>query len=117
MIAKTLADLWETAAPAVGDHLWQSTLVAVALGLTTLVLQRNHARVRYALWLAASLKFFIPLSLLACIAGRLASGWTPGGATARLYLAVNQAAEPLEAPSLPLHADISSSASADFVHF
>jgi len=29
------------------NHLWQSTLFAVAAGLLALVLQRNSARIRY----------------------------------------------------------------------
>lgn len=50
--------------PAVGNHLWQSTAFAAVVWLTTLFLRRNQARVRYGLWLAASVKFLIPFSLL-----------------------------------------------------
>jgi beta-lactamase regulating signal transducer with metallopeptidase domain len=50
--------------PAVADHLWQSTVFVLAVWAATLLLGRNRARVRYALWMAASLKFLIPLSLL-----------------------------------------------------
>ncbi len=39
------------------NHLWQSTLFAVLAGLLTLALRGNRARVRHAVWLAASLKF------------------------------------------------------------
>jgi hypothetical protein len=39
--------------PSLANHLWQSTLVAGAAGLLTLALRPNHARTRYALWLAA----------------------------------------------------------------
>jgi uncharacterized protein (TIGR03435 family) len=46
------------------NHLWQSSLFAVAAGLLTLVLRRNSARTRYWLWFAASVKFLIPFSLL-----------------------------------------------------
>src|SRR5579863_7273288 len=46
------------------SHLWQSTLFAVALGLLTLALRPNRARVRYSLWLAASYKFLLPFSWL-----------------------------------------------------
>ena len=51
---------------AVGNHLWQSTLFAAAAGLLTLALRKNHARARYWLWLAASLKFLVPFSLADC---------------------------------------------------
>ncbi len=63
MILQSLSSIWTTLAPAVGNHLWQSTLFAVAAGLLTLALRKNHARARYWLWLAASLKFLVPFSL------------------------------------------------------
>ncbi|HEV1287837.1 MAG TPA: TIGR03435 family protein [Bryobacteraceae bacterium] len=46
------------------NHLWQSTLFAILAGLLTLTLKRNSARTRYWVWFAASVKFFIPFSLL-----------------------------------------------------
>lgn len=46
------------------DHIWQSTLFAVAIGLLTLAFRRNRARVRYALWFSASLKFLLPFSAM-----------------------------------------------------
>src|SRR5579863_2573669 len=53
------------------SHLWQSTLFAVALGLLTLALRPNRARVRYRLWLAASYKFLLPFSWLVSIGHQL----------------------------------------------
>src|SRR5262245_54233640 len=52
------------------DHLWQSTLVLVVCALLTLALRRNRAQVRFALWLAASMKFLIPFAVLVAV-GRL----------------------------------------------
>lgn len=46
------------------NHLWQSTLFAIAAGLLTLAFRKNRARVRYGLWLIASYKFLVPFSLL-----------------------------------------------------
>lgn len=46
------------------SHLWQSTLFAAVAGVLTLALRRNQARIRYALWLAASYKFLLPFSWL-----------------------------------------------------
>jgi len=46
------------------DHLWQSTLFAAAAGLLTLAMRKNRARVRHGLWLAASVKFLVPFSVL-----------------------------------------------------
>src|SRR5258706_5796955 len=52
---------------AILNHLWQSTLFAAAAGLLSQAFRRNHARTRYALWLAASLKFLIPFALLVSV--------------------------------------------------
>jgi beta-lactamase regulating signal transducer with metallopeptidase domain len=46
------------------DHLWQSTLFAAAIAMLALLVRRQAARLRFALWLAASLKFLIPFSAL-----------------------------------------------------
>ena len=46
------------------NHLWQSTVFAAGAGLLTLAFRKNRARVRHGLWLAASIKFLIPLSPL-----------------------------------------------------
>lgn len=58
---------------ALGNHLWQSTVFAVAVGLLTLFFRNNSARVRHCLWLTASFKFLVPFSLLIL----LGSGFTP----------------------------------------
>src|SRR4029434_6889235 len=46
------------------NHLWQSTLFTAVVWLITLCLRRNRAAVRHWLWLAASVKFLIPFSIL-----------------------------------------------------
>ena len=53
------------------NHLWQSTLFAVAVGLLTVMCRKNHASVRYWLWFSASVKFFIPFTLLMALGDRL----------------------------------------------
>jgi bla regulator protein blaR1 len=53
------------------NHLWQSTLFALAVGLLTIALRRNHARIRYGLWFSCSVKFFVPFSLLVTLGSRL----------------------------------------------
>ena len=55
------------------NHLWQSTLFAAAAALLALALRKNQARWRSRLWLAASIKFLIPFSVLAGIGSQL--GW------------------------------------------
>jgi bla regulator protein blaR1 len=58
---------------ALANHLWQSTLFAAAVWLLTLALRNNRAAVRHAVWLAASIKFLIPFSLLVSLGAQL--GW------------------------------------------
>jgi uncharacterized protein (TIGR03435 family) len=53
------------------NHLWQSTLFAVAIGLLTLMCRKNGASIRYWLWFSASVKFFIPFTLLMALGDRL----------------------------------------------
>jgi len=64
---------------AVTNHLWQSTLFAIAAGLLTLVFRKGRARVRYGLWFSASCKFFIPFSLLTALGNHI--GWMPAART------------------------------------
>src|SRR5579871_1571281 len=46
------------------NHLWQSTLCALVAWMLALLLRKNRAAVRYGIWLAASIKFLVPFSLL-----------------------------------------------------
>jgi len=52
-------------------HLWQSTLFAGGVWLLALTLRQNAARVRYRLWMAASLKFLVPFSLLITLGAKV----------------------------------------------
>lgn len=45
-------------------HLVESTLLALVVFLLALLLRRSSARIRYGLWLAASMKFFVPFPAL-----------------------------------------------------
>lgn len=94
MILQSLSSIWTPLAPAVGNHLWQSTLFAGVAGLLTLALRKNHARVRYWLWLAASLKFLVPFSLLTSLGSRMA--WSRGSAATQGALAfvIEQVGQP-----------------------
>ncbi len=65
----------------VTNHVWQSTLFAIAAGLLTAAFRRNGAKVRYWLWFSASLKFLLPFSLLIGLGGRL--HWAPAVPAAR----------------------------------
>jgi uncharacterized protein (TIGR03435 family) len=62
MVAKYLSEMWTAVAPAMGNHLWQSTLFAVVAGLLTLMLRKNQARARYALFLVALAAIGVPVA-------------------------------------------------------
>src|ERR1022692_4917149 len=53
------------------NHLWQSTMFAAAVALTSVALRRNSPRLRYWLWLAASVKCLIPFSLMVSMGARM----------------------------------------------
>ncbi len=62
------------------NHLWQSTVVVAIAWLLTLALRKNHARVRYWVWFAASVKFLLPFSLLVA-AGEWVRTWVRAATT------------------------------------
>jgi bla regulator protein BlaR1 len=70
MIPTDLSPIW--------NHLWQSTVCVAVAWLLTLAMGKNRAAVRYWIWLAASVKFLMPFSLLSGIGGQL--GWRSAAA-------------------------------------
>jgi uncharacterized protein (TIGR03435 family) len=59
---------------AVGVHLWQSTLfAAIAVVVLATLLRGREARIRYAVWLAASLKFLVPFAALMSVGAAIGS--------------------------------------------
>ena len=57
---------------AVLDHLWQSTLLALAAALLALAFRKARAAVRHGLWVAASVKFLVPFAVLEAVGKLLA---------------------------------------------
>jgi bla regulator protein BlaR1 len=57
---------------AIANHLWQSTVFALAVGVLCLLLRKDGAHIRYWLWWIASVKFLVPFSLLSAIGARFA---------------------------------------------
>ena len=81
------------------NHLWQSTVFALAAGLLTLALKKNQARTRYWIWWIASVKFLIPFSLLVSVGSYFSWRTAPavpteGSASA---LVIEQIAQPFAA--------------------
>jgi bla regulator protein BlaR1 len=75
------------------NHLWQSTLFAGIAALLTLVLRKNAARTRYWLWLAASVKFLVPFSILV-MAGSSIGRPTPAPIAPPITFVIEQVSQP-----------------------
>ena len=76
------------------NHLWQSTLFALLAGLLTLALRKNQARVRHRLWLAASVKFLVPFSLLINLGSHLARPTRPPETQPVFYFVMEEVSQP-----------------------
>ncbi len=94
MNPRYLSDVPAAIGPAMANHLWQSTLFAALAVLLTLAFRKNQARIRHHLWLAASLKFLVPLSLLIAIGRRLASPRFSLNGRSALFSAVEGFSQP-----------------------
>jgi len=98
MSLQSLSTMWASMAPALGNHLWQSTLFALAAGLLAWTLRRNQARARYWLWLAASVKFLVPFSALVAIGSRLSWWHAADGSDNGLYFVIEGLIRPFPQP-------------------
>jgi bla regulator protein blaR1 len=76
-------------------HLWQSTLCVFVAWLLTLALKNNRASTRYWVWLAASVKFLIPFSLLVSAGAEV--GWRvlPAHEQTGVFSVVEEISRPL----------------------
>jgi uncharacterized protein (TIGR03435 family) len=93
------------------NHLWQSSCFAVLAGFLAFVLRKNSAKVRYWVWLSASLKFLVPFALLASLGTMIPRPTrTPASAVAPVFLdTFFQVAEPLSPTfdaTVPAHAPV-----------
>jgi beta-lactamase regulating signal transducer with metallopeptidase domain len=97
---------------ALANHLWQSTLLAAVAGLLILSLRKNRAQTRYWVWLAASVKFFVPFSLLVDVGSHFPLHTVPAITRPGLSYVIEQASQPFSAPppmaTSPLAAETSS---------
>ena len=81
------------------NHLWQSTFFGALAAMLALALRRHRAQTRYWIWLAASVKFAIPFSLLIGFGSAVEWRHAPAVRPA-LAPAVQQLAQPF-APAPP----------------
>jgi bla regulator protein BlaR1 len=97
MITAYPSAAWIAILPALGNHLWQSTLFAGVAGGLALSMRNNQARVRYALWLAASVKFLVPFALLVSAGNYMAWPSEASGRAFQFSFVVQQASQPFVA--------------------
>src|SRR5215470_16776982 len=107
MIGNVLRQFLSNGPPALADHIWQSTLFAAVAALLTLTLRRHSARHRYCLWLAASLKFLVPFSLLITIGIRFQGMLKMTPETAQVYQVAQVVSHNLVEPSFTREVHIS----------
>jgi uncharacterized protein (TIGR03435 family) len=77
------------------NHLWQSTLCVALVWLLTLTLRNNRASVRYWLWMAASMKFVVPLSLLVSAGSQLGGRAAPALTQPGVVFVIEEMSRPL----------------------
>jgi len=117
MTPEQWSSMWRAIPPGLGNHLWQSTLFAIAAALLALILRKNQARVRYWVWLAASVKFLIPFSLLVEVGRHLAWYRASAGAQTGLYFVIEEMNQPFREGAMPPVAQsMSSIPSASSIH-
>ena len=80
--------------PAMLDHLWQSTLLALGVGLLAVAFRRVRAPVRYGLWFAASVKFLVPFAALMALGRLLAPAVGPPVEAKPGAILIEQATQP-----------------------
>jgi bla regulator protein blaR1 len=99
--------------PSIANHLWQSTLFAAAVAVLVLLLRKNHASTRYALWLCASLKFLLPFSLLISAGTRFGFHEAPTSSqSADLLIVMQDLGQPFAPTHFTQHTQAISSLSA-----
>lgn len=79
---------------ALANHIWQSTVIALVAALLAFALRKNQAHVRYRLWLAASLKFLVPVSLLITLGSHFPWPQAPARRPVGFYHAIEQVSQP-----------------------
>ena len=102
MTLRALYAIWTSVAPGMANHLWQSTVFTIVVGLLALALRKNQARTRYWLWMTASLKFLIPFSLLISIGSYLPKPASPPPAQLGMYSAIEEVGQPFAQQEAPL---------------
>ena len=104
MTIHAIESFCRSAAPLAANHLWQSTLFAAAVAAVAWAFRKYDARVRFGLWMAASLKFLVPFAWLIALGNRLAQIHPSTGSPAGIYAVVEQVGQPFHQTAQPADA-------------
>jgi len=105
MISNVLSAIGSILGAGLANHLWQSTLFALTMVLLATLLRKSQARVRFWLWLAASVKFLLPFSLLIGLGGHFARPLNSGTQVQpAFYYAMDVASQPFTFTPFPVPA-------------
>ena len=96
----TIPVFWSGNWAALVNHLWQSTAVVGVACLLALALRKNHAQVRYWIWMSASIKFLVPFALLVSIGSHWARPGNLSYARSEIYYSMAQLGQPFMRSSL-----------------
>jgi len=83
------------------NHLWQSTTIVLVAWLLTLLLRTNPARVRYAIWMTASIKFLVPFTFLSSLGAHWAIPNPSPQAGPSIYAIVEDFGQPFHRANAP----------------
>lgn len=90
----TISTVSSPAVREICNHLWQSTLLVLVVAVLALALRKNSARVRYWLWMAASVKFLVPFSLLIAAGSHFARPAQTKLTQTSAYVAIDAMSQP-----------------------
>ena len=88
----------------IANHLWQSTIFALACAALTRGLRNNRAQARHWIWIAASVKFLVPFAALMALGRELGWRLLPPLAARQLTVVMQFVGEPFTPTVLPASA-------------
>jgi bla regulator protein blaR1 len=106
-----LSRVWTEFGTGLGNHLWQSTIFVGVVALVALAFRRNRSGVRYGLWMAASVKFLVPFSLLTGIGSYIGSLRSTSGSNSVVSMTIMELNQPFNGSSAVISHPVISTAS------
>ncbi len=107
MTPESLSPIWAAGVGELCRHLWPSTLFLGIVALLALLLRKNQARIRYWLWMTASVKFLDSVLAVGQPGKPSAMAQPCRGPEDHPYVAIEELSEPfLEVTALNTPIDI-----------